>query len=708
MKLITAILIFVLATTSGLAQTWTPVSSPIYGGRLERIIADGDDILYGNIGLYVVRSTDKGLTWTEVSPKATLTLEDMSLNAGLALISGPFNVNIVALYPLDGDFTEIYSTFNSGTTWSTSEVPEQFRGAELFVAGLRSGKGLAFARSTNNTVALSTSDGGQTWSLETGFMDMPSSIHESTSGITYVEDNGEVIRRRAVDGTWTTVPLPEGGTPIQNICTAGDRLYLVSLDSVYSTTNDGSTWISTTFDSPVTTFYERDIIGFPDGGAVLFSQYDESHTAIYRLKNDSLVWSTRQDSLPIPVRRPISFGENNIIFPADAGPFFSDTWGSEWDFRTQGIRLQPIWRFAVQGSSIVAVSFGGDIYRGAIDGPSWDLIPDRPPVSGDFPLRDIVGVAPSTYLISSTRGMLRSDDDGNSWDVVAGTENEVYQLNLCKRRNGNIAVTTRNAIRQSTDLGLTWSSIVNVDDTTTLSGIAETADGTLYVAAEMGLYRVDGTTISLVNQLNVPVGFAIAAASNAQVFGVVGANENEGRLEFAVTRDGGTTWTSRTFDIPNGLEPPVLDAVATNSGHLFVSCPLGLIHMTPAGTVTVDTMTLRSFSVGLELDAEEHLWRSGISIIEKNDQPVSVEERAIASSTTVYPTPGRDLVRISGITTTVPTSIRIVNTLGVCVTEQISTVDSGVVALDVRSLPSGIYTAIISTTGQSASLVISH
>ncbi|MBK9184605.1 MAG: hypothetical protein IPM83_16280 [Ignavibacteria bacterium] len=223
--------------------------------------------------------------------------------------------------------------------------------------------------------------------------------------------------------------------------------------------------------------------------------------------------------------------------------------------------------------------------------------------------------------------MFRSENDGNSWGIVAGTENDVYQLNLCKRRNRNIAVTTRNAVKLSTDLGLTWAPIVTVDDTIRLSGIAETADGTLYVASEQGLYRVDGPTLTSVHQLNVPVGFAVAAASNAQVFGVVGGSENEGRLEFAVTLDGGSTWTSRTFDIPNGLEPPILDAVLTNTGHLFVSYPLGLIHMTPMGTITSEPMTLQSFSVGLELDAEENLLRSGISIIEKNDQPVSVEEQ---------------------------------------------------------------------------------
>ncbi|HLP27653.1 MAG TPA: hypothetical protein VK147_03370 [Candidatus Didemnitutus sp.] len=707
------IFVFVLAlyctfslTPDSLAQTWTPISSPIYGGRLDEIVADDDGTLYGNVGLFVVRSTDKGLTWTAIPPRSPLGIEDMSMDARVAIIRGPFNVKIVAVYPTDGDFTEIYTTFDGGTTWTTSQVPVEFQGAELFVVGLRSGKGLAFARSTNSTVVLATSDGGQTWSLETGFIDMPRGIHETTEGVTYVADNDELIRRRSTDGQWTIIPLPEAGTPIQNICTAGTRLYLVSLDSVYSTTNNGATWTSTTFDSPVTTFYPRQIVGFPDGGAVLFSQYDESHTAIFRLKNDSLVWSTRQDSLPIPVRRPISFGENNIIFPGDAGPFFSDTWGSEWDFRTQGIRLQPIWRFAIQGASIIAVSFGGDIYRGSIDGTSWDLIADRPAVAGDFPLLDVVGIAPSTYLINSSIGMMRSVDDGNSWSVVSGTEGMQYQLNLCKRRNGAVVVTTRNDVLQSLDLGLTWTPIVSVDDSIRLSGISESANGTLYVAAGQTLYRVDGSSLAPLRRLDVPVGFAVTSASNADVFGVVGGNENDGRLEFAVTTNGGTTWVTGTYDIPNGLEPPLLDAVVTNGGHLFVSFPLGLIHMTPNGTVTTEPMTLRSFSVGLELDAEEHLLRSGISVIEKNDQLVSVEDMPVENILRLYPTPARDFVVLSGIKTEDPLQINVFSLNGSLALSEERTPTSGFLELDIRHLTPGVYSIQVGRSGPKLTLVL--
>lgn len=632
----------------------------------------------------------------------------MNRDAGIAAMRGPFNVKVVAVYPTDGDFTEIYTTLDGGDTWSTSQVPEQLKGAGLFVAGLSSGIGLAFARSTNSastTSAFSTSDGGQTWNLETGFTVMPSSIHESAAGITYVADF-RVIRRRAVDGTWSTVPLPLVGTPIQDICTAGERLYLASPDSVYSTTNDGSTWTITTFDSPATTFSPLHIVGFPDGGAVLFAKYGGLQMAVFRLKTDSLVWSTRQDSLQIQVNTPISFGENNIIFPGEAGPFYSDSWGSEWDFRPQGISIHPIWRFAAQGTTIVAVSVGGDIYRGSIDGPSWDLVDHRVSVFNDVPRIDVVSVAPSTYLISSTRGIVRSDDDGKTWDAVSGLWPDDFGSNLCVRDDGSIITTTRRSIQTSSDLGLTWSTLVIEDDNRSLRCIVETKDGSLYVAAEQGLFRFDGTTLTSVHQLKVPAWLAVTADSDAQVFGVVGGSGFGGRLEFAITRDGGRTWTSQSLDTPLGPEPPIFDAVITNTGHLFVSYSFGLIHMTPTGSITTEPNTLRSFSLGLELDAEEHLWRSGFSIIEKNDQLVSVEEQATDISTSVYPTPSRDVVRIAGISTTLPTPIRIVNALGVCVAEQISTVDNGVATLDVRSLVPGTYTAIIVATGLSASLVI--
>ncbi|MBK9184609.1 MAG: hypothetical protein IPM83_16300 [Ignavibacteria bacterium] len=78
-------LCFILATVGGLAQTWTPVSSPIYGGQLDEIVVDDEGTLFGNIGLFVVKSTDKGLTWTSISPKP-LGLEDMNVDARLAFL----------------------------------------------------------------------------------------------------------------------------------------------------------------------------------------------------------------------------------------------------------------------------------------------------------------------------------------------------------------------------------------------------------------------------------------------------------------------------------------------------------------------------------------------------------------------------------------------------------------------------------------------
>lgn len=708
---ITFLLCFSLCVpTELLAQAWKPVSAPIYGGLLDRIIADEEGVLYGNDGLYVVTSADNGLTWSPISPRSPVTLEDLNLDAGLAVIRGPFKEKIVVLYPKDGDFTEIYTSLDGGDTWSTSQVPEQLKGAGLFVAGLSSGKGLAFVRSTNSastTSAFSTSDGGQTWNPETGFTVMPSSIHESASGITYVADF-RVIRRKAVDGTWSAIPLPLVGTPIQGICTAGERLFLASPDAVFSTTNDGSTWATTTFDSSGAKFSPLHIIGFPDGGAVLFAQNGRSKMAVFRLKADSLVWTMRQDSLKISVNLPIGFGENNIIFPGLAGPFFSDSWGSEWDFRPQGISIQPIWRFAAQGTSIVAVSFGGDIFRGSIDGSSWDFVDHREAVYDDMPRLDVVGIAPSTYLLSTTYGVFRSEDDGNTWDLASGLWGLDFGSNLCVRDNGSIITTTRRSIQTSSDLGLTWSTLVIEADNRSLRCIVETKDGSLYVAAEQGLFRFDGTTLTSVYQLNVPAWLAVAADSNAQVYGVVGGGGFDSRLEFAITRDGGNTWTSQSLDtlFGPGPEPPVFDAVITNAGHLFVSSVYGLIHMTPTGSITTEPNSLRSFSLGLELDAEEHLWRSGFSIIEKNDHLVSVEEQATVISTSVYPAPSRDVVRIAGISTMLPTPIRIVNALGVCVAEQILTADNGIATLDVRSLVPGTYTAIIVATGQSASLVI--
>ncbi|NQW29638.1 MAG: hypothetical protein HQ472_03905 [Ignavibacteria bacterium] len=689
------------------SQEWTPISAPIDGGELNDIVADNDGILYGNIGLYVVKSTNNGVTWSTLTPKTPLTLADQVADLRVAIISGPGGAKVVTLYPTSGDINFIYVSNDEGVTWNTAPLPTAFQGADIYLSGLKNGGGLAFVRVADTTKAYSSTDGGFTWKTEFQLADMPADIHAYSGGVTFVTDN-TFLYRRSIEGAWNKVRLPTVNTSILKICTAGSRLYMIAEDSVYFTTTNGENWTSTTFEAGQTSNYSKKIIGLSDGSAVLFFEYSNDYSAVFHLNGDATAWSTRQDSLQMRFRSPISFGTNNIIFIDRTGPIFSDTQGEQWELRANGIYWIPIWRFVVQGTRIIAVSVSGDVYRGAVDGQTWDHVPTGLRMYGDFPFQDVAAVAPNTFLINTTKGILRSADDGITWSIVSGTEGVRFQGNLSKMRNGNIVVCSEQGLHQSSDQGMSWTKIISDGDTISFRSVVETQDESLLVAAGKGLYRIENNGITLVKQLLHWAHIAVTALSNAQVFGVVGGNENVGLLEMEITLDGGNTWNSSTETFPNGMEPEVFDAVVTDNGRLFVSFGLGFINQSPTGVETIEPFELGSIAIGLRLDGLERPIRSGISIIETGEQTVSVQEVSHPITTTVYPTPSHDVINISGVNSVEPTTIRIVNSLGVVVVDQPVSVMNGIVSLDVHTLPTGPYYAIITPTGQRVSLVIAR
>lgn len=689
------------------SQSWTPVSALIPGGELNEIIIDQNGVLYGNQGLFVVRSTDEGASWEPVHAKNPITVEDLSVSYRLTTLVGPLNSKLLVLYPDNGRSVALYVSLNGGTTWTETQVPAEFHGRQLFVTGLRSGVALAFAYADTSAIVLKSEDGGRSWIIESSIPYLPVELHEASNGTAILYDIQGNLRRRSKDGVWTDMPSPQSGESVIDICMAASRFYVCDGASVHYTTNEGLSWITTTFEDSVESSGTRSIVGFPSGDAVFFNEVENNKTSVYHIRTADDIWVTKADSVRFRPQRAISFGQNRVMYPTTAGPIFSDTRGSEWEIRAKGLFLVPIWRFAIQGNTIVAISISGDIYRGVVGGTQWDLALDYPVATDGFPLLDVVGAAPSTFvIILSDGGVLRSVDDGYSWSMVPGTESTRHRWNICKRRNSNLVVSTSDVILESSDMGLTWNQIAEVSSP---SGISESSDGQLYVAAGKSLYRVNNGSATLVHGISVDVGIALCAPNNSSVFGVVGAGYQAGIIEIATTLDSGKTWTTKQVEFPFGAEAGVLDAVLTDNGDLFASTLVSLIHMAPNGYITSSpTMELPSLSIGLRLDEQGNLYRSGASIIEKGVGLVSVREHSSQAPLQVSPIPSTGAVRIAGITSSGVTSINILDAVGARVAKTEVTPADGIVTLDVHALASGAYTVIIGESAQRVAMLISR
>jgi len=706
MKTPLMILALAFVLTSATAQNWRPITSPIYGGWLSEYSVDKNGVLYGIQGLYAVRSIDKGLTWKEISPKKDLTIEEVGQFYGIAVLQDPLSGEVVVIFPKDGKSTVIYASYTGGDSWLTTAVPTQFSGAQLAVFGLRNGHGLAFASSNGLVYAISSMDGGRTWINESEMNNLPQAVHESASGVVYVLD-GSTIRWRAMDGAWSTIPSPTADVSGGTMCSAGNRLFLAALEKVYITTDEGNNWNETSYDIGNASPGSQSLVGFADGSAAMFAVVDNTFTLSYRIMSNSTTWTTVAANIPWSIRSAIGFGNGNIVINRPAGMNFSSTWGATWELRVEGIKLQPIYRFAVNGSTIVATSLAGDIYRGTVDGTSWSY--QGHPMSYDtwqFPIREVVAAAPSVYVASTATGIMRSTDDGFTWKFV----NTRASADMCMRTDGTIASLEQTRIAISSDLGLTWQPLAEFDKSMQARSISEGSSGILYVAAKGGLHIVDADSLRLVHPIESPIAL-LAVASRASFFsyGIVGVNLASSTVEFSITTDGGSTWVTKSMPLLGLVSSEffgLFDAVITREGHLYFSSYFtGIIHMTPSGVIASEGKTLQEFALALQLDPLQHLMKSGISKIEKSEEPVSVQEIEVSTGLFVSPLPATDVVQLRGVADGMY-DVQIVNVLGSVVCQQSVTPSNNIVTLNVRTLAPGRYSAIIGSTGVRASILI--
>ena len=209
----------------------------------------------------VFRTTDRGETWTDVSPDDTagLSFRDVEVHGRIA--------HVLAIGP--GEASRIYRSTDRGESWTTSfqnDDPDAFYDCMAFYPGGR--RGLAVSDPVDGKLRiLSTSDAGRTWAVlpDDG---MPASADEygfAASGDCLVTAGkaaflitggarSRVLRSDDRGRTWTAVEsgIPAGpaaggfagafASPRRGIAVGGDFGDAPVLEDNTAYTRDGRTW----------------------------------------------------------------------------------------------------------------------------------------------------------------------------------------------------------------------------------------------------------------------------------------------------------------------------------------------------------------------------------------------------------------------------------------------------------------------------------
>ena len=114
---------------------------------------------------------------------------------------------------------------------------------------------------------------------------------------------------------------------------------------------------------------------------------------------------------------------------------------------------------------IYAATTKKGIYRTKDNGNTWvSLGEGLEAYSGSHAYKDliVVGATPGRLILISKYGMLKSDDYGDTWEVVgllpAPEDTAIYSVGIDPKNSNIIYYTTRTTLLKSLDGGVTWSS----------------------------------------------------------------------------------------------------------------------------------------------------------------------------------------------------------------------------------------------------------
>ncbi len=490
------------------------------GNSWERVLAPAsssfvisDNLAFSAAAGSIYRSTDDGLTWTNVYSFSSL-YQDSYFNSlcitseryilaniyggGILLSTDAgdtwsfckgrpsYSIRVLAsddhnrVYAASGG--NIFISTNTGISWAQqNSVPISSSINSLIIDK----QGIIFAGSDSGGVYKSI-DNGQSWSsVNNGLANTyVRTIHETHSGYLYAGTSGGGLYRTTDSGVhWFRCSKGLSSVYINTVSSDdhGD-VFIGSPDGFYRSIDEGVSWKQ--INSGLVNAY-TECIGFDSLGNV----YAGTDYCLFQYSKGNNDWV--QNTLGGGFVRSVVFGTNGIGFATKDGGVYrttdgGQTWsrsnsfsifnysviinpsgfifagiytglirskdsGLNWSKVGEGIIDGSVFCLSYSGQYIFAGSFNGCIFRSEDQGDTWVKIQTGSSNSTVFG----ISIHPNGHIFASTYlgGILRSTNNGDSWSCV-GFQNTFTELAI--NANGVLFVGSGNGVFQSSDEGATW------------------------------------------------------------------------------------------------------------------------------------------------------------------------------------------------------------------------------------------------------------
>lgn len=427
----------------------------------------------------VFRSTDNGVTWTQVHSLASSNRAELTVSAANANYVG-----VVYSKSADSGFNGFYSSVNGGTSW-------------------------ALKASTPNLLgwnATGNDAGGQGWYDLTVVTDPTNANTIYLGGVnTWKSTNGGTTW--AINTMWTTsgaVPVVHAdkhALEFQNSTT----LFQGNDGGIYRTTNGGTSWTDLTNTMAISQLYR---LGVSQTNNAIIGGFQDNGT---KMRSTTGTWTDEiggdgMDCAINPTNAAYMYGE---LYYGDI--YRSTNSGSTWAAIKPNTTEQGGWvtPFALAPSTPATMYIGyKSIYKSTNSGTKWTRMGVN---SSTGPSIRAIAVAPNSASVVyysfdadlTTAGMMRkSINGGTSWTTLTNPTNvgRVGSIAIDNTNSNNVWVTVSGynvgqKVFKSTNGGTSWTNVSGTLPNIPANSVVYSngSNGGVYLGMDVGVYYRDNT-----------------------------------------------------------------------------------------------------------------------------------------------------------------------------------------------------------------------
>ncbi len=451
------------ATPTPLPFTWSRLNSGqfVARGSISSVVFDPSDpgVMYaGSEGAGIYKSLDGGFSWQPV-------LNGLGRAAVRSLVIDPQQPDTLYAGVLLGG---IYKTTDGAQSWQPVNTGIELPGGAFLATVVMDPADHNHLYFTDSLGLYETTDGGKNWIK----LSMPACPKIITSLVTppgmsttiYIADREKsaecplgIYRSRDGGKTWETIPvgihpslqlhywsLAVASEPQERIYVSGS---ITGEDSFYRTTDEGQTWEPIREQRCFATEIDPDqdgriFCGEPD--QLLASQdWGDSWTPVL---NEKLIWEVALSP----------HAENTLAAGGDGnGLFISRDGGVKWSKQDNGLGGTHLSLTISPFDDVSMFAEGGyRLYRSTNSGQAWTLLTDQ---GGGLAFD---ANKKSMYILADV--ILKSEDDGKTWQRTASTNRSISSFVVPPRRPNMVIAIHESGFSLSTDGGQSWDERNNI------------------------------------------------------------------------------------------------------------------------------------------------------------------------------------------------------------------------------------------------------